>query len=108
MIWYILIFAFVFLLAWIMLAPVILFIHTERKRYQLMLPGVLQAGLIYKNGLLYIKGWIFFLPFRFNPLRIRGKKKEKKDQLTKKRKRSNKRRVPIRSMNKALGACRMK
>lgn len=108
MIWYILIFAFIFLLAWIMLAPVVLFIHTERKRYQLMLPGVLQAGLVYRNGLLYIKGWIFFIPFRFNPFRIQGKKKGKKDQLTKQRKKSNKRKVPIRSMKEALGAFRIK
>lgn len=108
MIWYILIIAFVFLLSWIMLAPVILFINTERDRYQLMLPGVIQAGLVYKNGLLHIKGWIFFIPFRFNPFRLRRKNKGKKDQLPKKRKKSSKRRMPIRSMKEALGAFRIK
>lgn len=108
MIWYILLIALVFLLTWIMLAPVILFINTELDRYQLSLPGVIHAGLVYKNGLLHIKGWIFFIPFRFNPFRIRRKKKEKKDQAKKIRKKSNKRRLPIRSMREALGAFRIK
>ena len=108
MIWYILIFVFVFLLAWIMLAPIVLIIHTERDRYQLMLPGVIKAGLVYRDGLLHIKGWFFFIPFRFHPMRMRRKKKEKKNQVPKKRKKSNNRKVPVRSMKEALGAFRIK
>jgi len=79
MIWYILIILFTLLLLWILLGPVFLFMNTERNRYQLMLPGVVQASVVFSDGLPNIKGWIFFIPFRFNPFNIERKEKKKKE-----------------------------
>lgn len=90
MIWYILIIVFTLLLFWILLGPVILRMNTERGRYQLMLPGVVQASVVVLEGQLIIRAWIFFIPFRINPFRIKGKKKKKKDKVLKKRKKSRK------------------
>jgi len=87
MIWYILLILFSLLLLWILLGPVILIVNTEQYRYQIMLPGVVQASVVSSDGLPTIKGWIFFIPFRFNPFSIKGQ--EKKKEKRKKRKKEN-------------------
>jgi hypothetical protein len=108
MIWLILPLVFVLLLLWILLGPVMLCINTERKLYQLMLPGVIQARAIYSEGTLHIKGWIFFIPFRFHPFRIKAKKKERKAKSPGKNKRSVKKIGDLRSLKEAFGAFRIK
>lgn len=44
-----------------------------------MLPGVVQAGVDLTVGLPYVKGWVFFIPFKFNPFQTKSKKKKKKE-----------------------------
>jgi hypothetical protein len=87
MIWYILISLLALLLLWLLLGPVILLVDTDRNRYQLFLPGIFKAAVVPSEDLLHVRGWIFFIPYRFNPFRI-GKKKssKKKDQTEKKKK----------------------
>jgi len=106
MIWYILLILLVLLLLWILLGPVILHINTDRDRYQLMLPGVVKASVVFKEGLFQIKGWIFFIPFRFHPFRMKGKKK--KDKASGKRKKPRKKSGGIRLLKGVPGAFRVK
>ncbi|MFO7935942.1 MAG: hypothetical protein R6U78_17895 [Bacteroidales bacterium] len=89
MIWYILISLLAVLLLWLLLGPVILFLDTDRKRYQLVLPGIFKAAVVPAEDLLHIRGRIFFVPYRFNPFRT-GKKsrKEKEKKRPAKKKRS--------------------
>ncbi len=75
MIWYILISLFVALLLWILLGPVIIFLNTDTNRYLLVLPGVIKLVLVPNAELFHIRGWVFFIPFKYNP--FKGRKKEK-------------------------------
>jgi hypothetical protein len=76
MIWYILISFFIALVLWVLLAPVIIFVNTDRNRYFLALPLVFRAEVVPSDEILNIKGWIFFVPYRFNPFRSKkGKEK---------------------------------
>jgi len=85
MIWYIFILLFVLLLTWILLGPVILRLNTDLNQYQFMLPGVIKASVHPSQGLAYIKGWIFFIPFRINLSKLkRGKGKNKGESINKK------------------------
>jgi len=91
MIWYTLIILFIIFLNWILLGPVILRLNSDRNQYQFMLPGVIKARVVPSQDLAYIRGWIFFIPFRIDLSRLisgRGKKREEKD---KKRKKTRKR-----------------
>ncbi len=80
MIWYILIILFITLLTWLLLGPVILRLNSDRNQYQLMLPGVIKVSVVPSQDLIYIKGWIFFVPFRLDLSKLsraRGKKSRK-------------------------------
>lgn len=82
MIWYIIIALVFVLLLWILLGPVMLTLDTTRNRYRFILPGVVSVSLVPAAGFFRIHGWIFFVPFRLDPLKMgkskkRGKKKEK-------------------------------
>ena len=87
MIWYILILLLVLLLTWILLGPVILRLNTDLNQYDLRLPGVLKASVIPSPDLAYIRGWIFFIPFRIDLSKLKrgGRKKDKKKKKTGKR-----------------------
>ena len=100
MIWYILILLLVLLLTWLLLGPVILRLNTDLNQYQLMLPGVIKASVIHSQDLAYIRGWIFFIPFRIDLSKLkmgRGKK-------DKKRKKTGKRTGSIRMIKSVPGA----
>ena len=77
MIWIIPILIFFGLLLWILFAPVIVYLKTETNRYQLMLPGIFKAVVIPTEDLFHIKGWIFFIPYKFNPVKQRKRKVRK-------------------------------
>lgn len=100
MIWYILILLFVLLLSWILLGPVILRLNTDLNQYQIMLPGVVKASVIPSQGLTYIRGWIFFIPFRIDLSKL-NKGRGKKD---KKRKKTGKRTGNIKMIRSVPGA----
>jgi len=55
-----------------------------------MLPGVIKASVIPSQDLAYIRGWIFFIPFRTDLSRLKsgGRKKDKKKKKTGKQTRS--------------------
>lgn len=108
MIWWILISFIFILLLWILLAPVILFTNTDRNRYSLSLPGVFQAVVVPADGLFKVRGWIFFVPYTFNPFKPRKKKKQEK--AVKKKKKRIHRKLPIKPgmMKEALRAFRIK
>lgn len=86
MFWYILILAFISLILWILLVPVIVYTDTTRNLYYLGLPGIIKAQLIPVEELFHIRGWIFFIPYRFNPFKQRKKKEKSKADRKKKNK----------------------
>ena len=89
MIWIILISVLIFLLVWILVAPVIIFLDTDNKRYLLILPGIIKVMLVPSEYLFHIRGRIFFIPYTYNFfLRKKGKKKKEKvtEKSTEKRK----------------------
>jgi hypothetical protein len=114
MFWLIPISIFLLLIVWILLVPVILFINTEKNRYAATLRGVFHVAVIPSDGLFLIKGWILFIPFKFNPFRPRRKKSRRKPRSKKRKKKkgtlqklSNNRRN-LSMFRKLLGAFKIK
>ena len=107
MIWYILISLLLLFLVWLLLVPVILYTNTDRNRYLLTLPGIFRAVVVPFEGLFQIKGWIFFIPFKFNPFEQKKRKGEKKSVKKKKNKRFWKS-GNFRTMSGALRAFRIR
>jgi hypothetical protein len=103
MFWYILISLLLLFLLWLLLVPVILYTDTTRNRYVVTLPGIIRVRLVPSETLFYIRGWIFFVPFRFDPFRVRKEK-------SKSRKKKKHRRKPVRmgSLKPMLGAVRVR
>jgi len=85
MIWYILISLLLIFLFWLLLVPVIFYTNTDKMRYLLTLPGIFRAVVVMDEGLFHIRGWIFFIPFRFNPFKQRKRKEEHKSGKKKKK-----------------------
>lgn len=106
MIWYILISLLLLFLIWLLFVPVILYTNTDRNRYLLTLPGIFRAVLVPYEGLFRIRGWIFFIPFKFNPFKQRKRKKEQKPR--KKKKKRFWRSGNFRTMKGALRALRIR
>lgn len=79
------------LLIWLLAGPVILRLNTENNRYQLALPGIFSAAIVPTNGLFRIRGWILFIPVRFDPFKPRKKKRGSKYGQQEKKKRERKR-----------------
>lgn len=104
MIWYILILLFVLLLTWILLGPIILKLDTARGQYQFLLPGVIKANLVPAQGLAYIRGWIFFIPFRIDLSKLNRGRSRKKRESTKKRNKTRKRTGSLRILRSVPGA----
>ena len=105
MIWYILISLLLIFLMWLLLVPVILYTNTQRNRYLLTLPGIFRVLVVPDNGLFYIRGWILFIPFRFNPFKPKRKKEREKPR---KKKKFKWRSGNLRMMRGALRAFRVK
>lgn len=66
------------LLAWSLFGPLILYLDTETGDYHLSLPGIIRVALVPSQELFQVRGWIFFIPLRFNPFspgKAWGKKK---------------------------------
>jgi hypothetical protein len=89
MIWYIIISIFVATLLWILLGPVIIFLNTDNRRYYLALPGIFKAVVVASDDLFHIRGWIFFIPYKYDPFQQNKKKRRRKTEKPK-RKRSSK------------------
>jgi len=77
MFWFILITVFFILLIWILVGPVIIFTDTVTNRYLLSLPGVFSARAVPADGFFHIRGWIFFVPYRFNPFQRKRRTSKK-------------------------------
>jgi hypothetical protein len=107
MIWYILISLLLIFLMWLLLVPVILYTNTSRNRYFLTLPGIFRAVVVPEAGLFHIRGWIFFIPFKFNPFEQRRKKDRKKKEKTRKKKKRSWRIKNLRMMKGALRSFRI-
>lgn len=105
MIWYIIISLLLIFLLWLLLVPVIIYTNTDRNRYLLTLPGIFRAVVVPEDGLLHIRGWILFIPFKFNPFKPRKKKERKKPR---KKKPIKWRSGNVRMMRGALRAFRVK
>ena len=106
MIWYILISLLLIFLLWLMFIPVILYTNTERNRYLLTLPGIFRAVVVPYEGLFQIRGWIFFIPFKFDLFKKRKRKEEPGPK--KKKKKRLWRSGNIRTMKGALRAFRIR
>lgn len=92
-------------LMWLLLVPVILYTNTDRNRYFLTLPGIFKAVVVPAGGLFHIRGWIFFIPFKYNPFEPRKKKEKHKPR---KKKKSLWRSGNFRTMQGALRAFRIR
>lgn len=109
MIWYILIALFILLLTWILIAPVMMVINTERQQYMFSLPGVLTAYIIYRNDRIYIRGWIFFIPVSIDPMKMRRRKKRSEEKVERKKRKKRKSRPSFgRMISKASRAIRLR
>jgi len=75
----------ILLLLWILLGPVIIFLDTDNHRYLVVLPGVFKAAVVPSKDLFHIRVWIFFIPYSFNPFRVRRKKGGKEKPVKKKK-----------------------
>ena len=78
MIWYILISLFVALLLWLLLGPVIIFLNTDTNHYHIWLPGIFKVVMVPSPELFYLRGWIFFVPYKYDPFKAKKSKKKKK------------------------------
>jgi hypothetical protein len=85
MILYIVISLLLIFLLWLLLVPVIIYTNTDRNRYLLALPGIFKAVVVPEKGLFHVRGWIFFIPFRFHP--FQEKKRQEKGKPGEKKKR---------------------
>jgi len=118
MIWYIIIALFTILLTWILLGPVVLQLDTSRNLYRFMLPGVVSLSLVPAAGFFHLRGWIFFVPFRLDPLKMgrsrKGREKREEKEMMKDEKKDKKkhnRRKGLKSMKKfrkVAGAIRLR
>lgn len=106
MIWYILISLLLVFLFWILLVPVILYTNTARNRFLLTLPGIFRAVVVPDEGLFHIRGWIFFIPYKFNPFKQR--KRKEKSRPKRKKKKNYLRSGNLRTMRGALRAFRIR
>lgn len=77
MIFYIIISFLIALLLWILLAPVIIFLNTDANRYHVVLPGIIKMAIVPSADIFHIRGWIFFIPYKYHP--FQGKKRKKKE-----------------------------
>ncbi len=102
MIWYILIALLMILFTWILFAPVIMQVDTDRQKYRVMLPGVLSAQVVPSEDLFYIRAWIFFIPVKFNPFLV--KRKDRVKDTSEKRKKKRRFRGGTRKIRSLLGA----
>jgi len=108
MIWYILISLLLIFLFWLLLVPVILYTNTNRNRYLLTLPGIFRAVVVPYEGLFHIRGWIFFIPFKFNPFKQKKRKRKEEHKPRKKKKKRIWRSGNLRTMRGALRAFRVR
>jgi hypothetical protein len=100
MFWYILLILLSLLLVWLLAGPLIIFVNTVSNRYYLTLPGIFQVVVVPSEEFFHVRGWIFFVPFRFFPFR----KKKKKEPKTAGKKRKFK--LPSGGMGMAMDAIR--
>ncbi len=105
MIWYILISLFLVFLLWLLFVPVIIYTDTGRNRYLLTLPGIFRAVVVPEEDLFHIRGWIFFIPFKFNPFQKRKRRQKAKSGSKKKK---NRRSGNIKMMTGAMRAFRIR
>jgi hypothetical protein len=118
MIWYILIALFLILLLWILLGPVVLRIDTASNLYHFMLPGVVSVSLVPTAGFFHLRVWIFFVPFRLNPLKMGKNRKQRnlpegkateKDKKKDKKKRARRKGLnSMKKFRKLMGAIRLR
>ncbi len=109
MIWKLIILLLLLLFCWILFAPVIVKVNTNLNNYRILLPGVfiLKFEPIEK-GLFLIRGWIFMVPFKFNPFRMKEKKRPKKDSSKNKAKNKWRGKGNILKLKKASKAIRIR
>jgi hypothetical protein len=89
MIWYIIIALLVLFILWMLLVPVAVRIDTEYRLYAVTLPGIFNVYTVPSEGLFFIRIWVFFIPFKLDPFRMKRKKKKKEvSEKPKKKKRS--------------------
>lgn len=85
MIWYIIVSLLIALLLWLLLGPVIIFFNTDTNHYYLALPGIFKAVVVPSTDLFHIRGWIFFIPFKYHPFKGKKRKRKKKPEKLKKK-----------------------
>lgn len=77
MIWYIIIALLLLFILWMLLVPVAVRVDTEYHRYAVTLPGIFNVYLVPSEGLFFVRIWVFFIPFKLDPFRMKRRKKTK-------------------------------
>jgi hypothetical protein len=86
MFWILLLILVLLLILWILLIPVMILVRTDTGRYTMSLPGLFSAKVVTGEDLFLFKGWILFVPYRFNPFVPRKNKRRKRKDPAKKKK----------------------
>jgi hypothetical protein len=73
-----------------------------------MLPGIFKAALVPTTDLFHIRGWVFFIPFKYDPFKERKRKKRKKIPKSDKRKKSRMPSGILRMIAEAVGSLRIR
>lgn len=73
-----------------------------------MLPGVVKASIDTSEDLIFIRGWVFFVPFKINPFSIKDKQRDKKTKGVNKKKRAKMKLGNIRMLKDAPRAFRVR
>ena len=108
LIFYIIISFIIALLLWILLIPVSLILSTDTNRYLVMLPGIVKMAAVPAEGLFKIRGWIFFIPFKFDPFRTKKTKKKKSREKPVKKRKSRKISGNVQMIIEAIRAIRIR
>ena len=89
MVLWIIISVLVFLLLWILFAPLIIRLDSDKQRYSLSLPGIFKALVVPDEDLFHIRLWVLFIPFRIDPYGRSFGRKDNGDKEDKKRRKGN-------------------
>lgn len=99
-----------FLLAWILAVPLIIYLDTDKNRYYVSVPVVFKASFVPANEFFFLRFRIFFIPFKWDPFSMKTEKEKRKKKPDKPVKKGKSLRVSsgLRFARKMLGAFTIK
>ena len=70
--------ALLFILCWVLFAPLILRVNTETENYSVSLPGIFKARVLQDENEVYMRIHILFFPFNIHPSSFAGREPREK------------------------------